>query len=63
MSNSSRGKTKSSEATRRIHTKVEAAQEAHSSRKKVKNRQRETITHTTPKTLADGALRLCVALL
>ena len=63
MSNSSRGKTKSSEATRRIRTKVEAAQEAHSSRKKAKNRQREIITHTTPKTLADGALRLCVALL
>lgn len=47
----------------RVRTKVEAAQEAHSSRKKAKNRQRETITHTTPKTLADGALRLCVALL
>ena len=63
MSNSSRGKTKSSEATRRIRTKMGAAQEAHSSRKKARNRQRETITHTTPKTLADGALRLCVALL
>ena len=62
MSNSSRGKTKSSEATRRIHTKVEAAQEAHSSRKKAKNRQRETITRTAPKMLAGGALRLCGAL-
>lgn len=62
MSNSSRGKTKSSEAMHRIRTKVEVAQEAHSSRKKVRNRQRETITHTTPKTLASGALRLCGAL-
>lgn len=63
MSNSSRGKTKSSEATRQIHTKTEAAQEAHSSRKKARNRQRGTITHTAPKMLADGALRPCVALL